>query len=647
MILRGIKISGWRSFAPDLALDINELAAMNLVVGPNNAGKSNIARFLLQLQRWCMDVSNGIEGDPSHPANSRLWERCVSFPVELSASDTWMKVGGDVQASLELDASVLNRVPDAVLKAYLRDPDSTEYAEVQPKPKTVVVAIQVSGGQLTVCPALPSGKPLYRRSGQGTPAVWIASGEDYVSSDVIHGTFQEGDDTRKVAHQAMDEHYYVVRHLGPFLAFELAQSIKEMTALRHYSRSPVTSHPASADGNDVRAQLLKLATNDEQMVHWTAKRKFLAQALALLLGEERVVLEIHEGKVRVELVRGETNLPLSLEEHGAGTAEMFIMLGWLVLHPERPQLLVLEEPEAHLHASAVLALLQHIQSSFGQHQFFVTSHSAALVDSVDPSWSFTRMTRGTDGRSFAEPLADVRSRVEFLEELGIRPSQLFLANCIIWVEGPSDIIYLRAAIAKVAPTLLPGRDFTFAMYGGASGAHLSFDTDDDDDQRRLVKLFKMSHHPVVVGDRDEANGETECAKMKKLRDLAEQAGVANRVKTTPGREIENAVKPDILKAALRTIRPGYVYDAKKKRVDIQYPPDFTLGSFDAFDSAASTGLNNDDWVKEKVKKHLSDRKVSLARAVVEAGIELTPEGTEFAKQLVALLRSPLQMNEGA
>jgi len=50
MKLDGIAISGYRSFGSEL-VKINDLAKINIFIGKNNSGKSNILRFCKHLSK--------------------------------------------------------------------------------------------------------------------------------------------------------------------------------------------------------------------------------------------------------------------------------------------------------------------------------------------------------------------------------------------------------------------------------------------------------------------------------------------------------------------------------------------------------------------------------------------------------------------
>ena len=80
---------------------------------------------------------------------------------------------------------------------------------------------------------------------------------------------------------------------------------------------------------------------------------------------------------------------------------------------------------------------------------------------------------------------------EHLRSLGYRASDLLQANAIVWVEGPSDRIYLLHWLREVAPDLVEGVDFSIAFYGGALLKRLSGAEDGPTDPS-LVDLWTLN-----------------------------------------------------------------------------------------------------------------------------------------------------------
>lgn len=101
-----------------------------------------------------------------------------------------------------------------------------------------------------------------------------------------------------------------------------------------------------------------------------------------------------------------------------------------------------------------------------------------------------------------------------LDGLGAKGSDLLQTNGVIWVEGPSDCIYIRKwlkmyAIEKNLPLLVPGIHFDFQMYGGSLLDSISLSEDSLSDTaalEKLVAMFRFSRNALVVIDSDAVRG---------------------------------------------------------------------------------------------------------------------------------------------
>jgi predicted ATP-dependent endonuclease of OLD family len=81
-------------------------------------------------------------------------------------------------------------------------------------------------------------------------------------------------------------------------------------------------------------------------------------------------------------------------------------------------------------------------------QYLIATHSVHMLDSAQASISAVRQL---DGATTIAPAIAPAEVAEIGLELGMRASDLVQANTVIWVEGPSDRIYVRHWLAQSAP----------------------------------------------------------------------------------------------------------------------------------------------------------------------------------------------------
>jgi hypothetical protein len=129
-------------------------------------------------------------------------------------------------------------------------------------------------------------------------------------------------------------------------------------------------------------------------------------------------------------------------------------------------------------------------------------------------------------------------------------------NAIVWVEGPSDRIYILHWIGLVAPDLIEGTDYSIMFYGGRLLSHLTADEQDiaDDDIKALIAVRQLNRNLAVVidSDRGRVDAEINATKARILDELASHGGIGW---LTAGREIENYIPSQIMTKALEEAYP--------------------------------------------------------------------------------------------
>ena len=123
------------------------------------------------------------------------------------------------------------------------------------------------------------------------------------------------------------------------------------------------------------------------------------------------------------------------------------------------------------------------------------------------------------------------------------------ANGLIWVEGPSDRIYLNRWIELYTDgRLREGRDYQCVFYGGALLAQVQF-ASSEDEAAKLANLFQINHNLVVVCDGDrEAKTAALKPRVERIREEVKKIDDAH-IWITDAKEIENYIPGSVLAEA--------------------------------------------------------------------------------------------------
>jgi hypothetical protein len=145
------------------------------------------------------------------------------------------------------------------------------------------------------------------------------------------------------------------------------------------------------------------------------------------------------------------------------------------------------------------------------------------------------------------------------------------SNAVIWVEGPSDRIYIQRWISIVDPSLIEGIHFSIMFYGGGLLRHL---TPDDPNTRALtpehqaeaidefISLRRLNRNLAIVIDSDKTKAHSPLNSTKvRVRQAFDDSDGPGHAWITDGYTIENYVPRDLLEAAFEATHPRMQLDA--------------------------------------------------------------------------------------
>jgi predicted ATPase len=133
-------------------------------------------------------------------------------------------------------------------------------------------------------------------------------------------------------------------------------------------------------------------------------------------------------------------LQYTFDQLSWGTREVLAIVTFLITSQEG-SLLIIEEPEAHLHPAAQARLFTFLEAQTRTKQVLLVSHSVVFA-SLAPLESVFHVRREDGGRTVLVPVTESNVGV-LMEDLGIRPSFNFSSDSVVFVEGQNDIPVLE------------------------------------------------------------------------------------------------------------------------------------------------------------------------------------------------------------
>jgi predicted ATP-dependent endonuclease of OLD family len=204
-----------------------------------------------------------------------------------------------------------------------------------------------------------------------------------------------------------------------------------------------------------------------------------------------------------------------------------------------------EELENNLHPSLERRLLKYIEEVANNGAtIFLTTHSSTMLDGFQnkENVQLYHVIKENDD-VVIKSLDDFYGKSGCLDDLGIKASDILQSNGIIWVEGPSDRIYINKWIELWSDgTLKEGMDYQCVFYGGRLLSNVTFDPNEIDE---LIKLVNINKNSIILIDSD-ITEEGKRINQTKARIRKEVELNNNMCWITKGKEIENYIPQKIL-----------------------------------------------------------------------------------------------------
>ena len=285
-------------------------------------------------------------------------------------------------------------------------------------------------------------------------------------------------------------------------------------------------------------------------------------------------LQLPDQPIEINIDNGGIVLPL--DSFGTGVHELIILAVSILSVDDENAVICIEEPEIHLHPTLQREFIEFITTET-KSQYIISTHSPTLInvqtnlpvktrDSIQVFHIKLNEHRATVGR----PVLETTDALIALNDLGVRPSDLLQSNCVIWVEGPSDRVYINRWLELMDGDLIEGLHYSIMFYGGKSLSHLNANRKTNDEKDAMpddfIELLKINQRAIVVMDSDRGKKGARIDKTK-LRIKKECEESESLAWVTDGREIENYLEKQLLDRILNDIKHNQL---KGKEIAIDF-----------------------------------------------------------------------------
>lgn len=163
-------------------------------------------------------------------------------------------------------------------------------------------------------------------------------------------------------------------------------------------------------------------------------------------------------------VKSRSDLAVPLRNCGTGVGHILSIL-YVVMAADFPQTIIIDEPQSFLHPGSLRKLIE-VLKDYPQHQYIIATHSPTIVTATNPS-TVHYVQKENTGSIVSNINIDIRKEVfQFIDDLGIRFSDVFGADNILWVEGPTEEKCFTLIVQDILKRSLMGTSILAVLHTG-------------------------------------------------------------------------------------------------------------------------------------------------------------------------------------
>ena len=305
--------------------------------------------------------------------------------------------------------------------------------------------------------------------------------------------------------------------------------------------------------------------------------------------------------------RGCERVPLSKSGSGIKTI-ILVLLNLLViplLKDYRNQKIIygFEELENNLHPAMQRKLFDYIYNFAVKKNtyIFLTTHSHIAINTFYDKEEANIYHVVKEGKnSYIKRIESYMDKTEILNDLDIKASDILQSNGIIWVEGPSDRIFIKKWLSIFCENKFEeGKHYQFLYYGGRLLSQYSAG-----EEKELINIITTNRNDAIVIDSDKKNQATPLSDTKK-RIIKEFNNLEMFSWITKGKEIENYIPKEAISIVVNK-------EIKNQCEKYELFPDYIEPYYKNFSNKKVPFANKvKDYITKENSEHMLDLKTQI------------------------------------
>ena len=580
----GFGVRGFRSIGDEETQYVGPFGKVHLLVGKNNVGKSNILTFATEVLPKVKSHGNSmvdqLMGDDDNIPQGDGWSNQTRRVISIGLKKTDTLVNdfnlSDLLAPMLNTSSMTKGTPDHLwfdFEYIYENRSQSRRHRLQPDAEQVKRAI----AEANISEQVFSRAVLNMLGNGGS-----------LESNCIN----------------------LINRLAPWNYIPDIENIETKRSITNDSGSD----SSRATGRGLILELAKLQSPAPDSNYRANRKKFddLNKFLKDVLEDDEARIEIPETRDTI-IVHTKSGEVLPLRSLGTGI-EAIILIAAAVTYQEN-KLFCIEEPELYLHPALQRRLIEYLVSDTNNH-YLISTHSAAILNANISSTSHITKEQWTRVDSVVTP-AQLSNTVM---DLGNRASDILQSNFIVWVEGPSDRLYIADWLKKYDSELVEGAHFSIMFYGGGLLNQLAVDDEPSD----FINLLKLNRNLAIVIDSDKTSPQKRLNATKK-RIIEEIEAINALYWVTKGYTVENYIPNSVIQQAVNDEYPSKTYSIEDNMYKSPLGEKFTGITTKPNKVAVARGVIEKDVQLEEYSEELRDHVKKLSIAIRKANGLAEPE----------------------
>lgn len=249
---------------------------------------------------------------------------------------------------------------------------------------------------------------------------------------------------------------------------------------------------------------------------------------------DRILAPPRGGEATVDIIEKGLRRPIDLGNVSLGFMQTLILIIGIATEDER-NLIMIEEPELHLHADAQRRLFEFIQRQSERNQFFLTTHSTVFTGCSDKICTY--LTTKKHGKTSVKKVKETVELRVLKGLLGYRNTDFYGDECVVFIEGDSEEIALPIIADALELGLVERGIRLVNVRGGKRAAKIK-------EYLNYLKNSGVMSYVIADGDK---------TVRSKLEDWQKEGVVENNCWTVWDLEFEDCFSLDMVVAAFNEL----------------------------------------------------------------------------------------------